>query len=117
MGTATIPRTFTGHTASYTDLTEAQHDRFDRLMDQADTTIDAGIYNELMLAAAHLTGIDIAPGGEIARCACTWCTTCPVIFDTALPDLRQAEETTSDYNLPRLQCPDCADDHPAHTED
>ncbi|WP_228981364.1 hypothetical protein [Streptomyces sp. DH12] len=103
-------------TADYATLTLAQQDLFDMAMTRADNTVSAAEYNAMMQIAAHAAGFDIAPDGEIARCACPHCDgACTRIFNTALPDLRTVE--TTEYNLPRLQCPTCADHHPAPHED
>jgi hypothetical protein len=116
MATAVIPHTQNQGTANYTHLTPQQQTTLDTIWDQADNTIDAGIYNTLMAAAAEITGITTSHDGkplEIVRCACPcWC---PVILDTSLPGLHPAGDNTG-YSLPLLQCPDCADDHPVDHE-
>lgn len=109
MSVLTMPATAT--TADYTALPYAVQTQFDQLMERADTTIDAGDYNALMQAAAHLTGITIAPGGDIVRCACPHCHNCAAVFDTAQPGLRACGDNNR-FNLPQLQCPPCADTHP-----
>ena len=116
MTTTLVPHTQNpGHTADYTRLTPAQQTHLDQLLEQADTTIHADTYNTLMASAAHLTGVTLTPGADLARCACPDCWDCPVIFDTALPGIRPVGEN-DDYNLPQLQCPDCSDRHPAVVE-
>ncbi|MFJ9799910.1 hypothetical protein [Streptomyces sp. NPDC101145] len=115
MTTAVIPHARTRPTTvDYRSLTLAAQDLFDLAQRHADTTIDAGDYNAFMQVAAHAAGLDIAPDREITRCACPTCH-CALIFPTDLPGLRTVE--TTEYNLPRLQCPACADEHPAPHED
>lgn len=96
-------------TADYTALTEAAQDKFDHVMALADDTADQGEYIALMLAAAHIAGLDIPYGGEIRRCDCScWCGT---VFDLSDPDHHVIEQGNG-YNLGRHQCPRCADTHP-----
>jgi hypothetical protein len=119
MATAVITHTLNQGTANYEHLTPQQQTLLDQIWEQADSTIDAGIYNTLMTAAAQLTGIHTSHDGQpinVVRCACEWCDTCPVILDASLPGLRPAG-TNDGYNLPLLQCPRCADHHPADHED
>lgn len=93
-------------TADYTALTSHDQNRFDTLMEQADTAATATEYEALMTALAALTGL---PDGELRKCGCScWC---PVIFDADDPDTHVIEETGG-YNLGRIQCPWCADQHP-----
>jgi hypothetical protein len=94
----------------YRDLTHAQQDRLDHVLQLADTTTHSGEYNSLMLAAAALAGLHIEYGGEVLRCSCTC--VCPAVFDNADPDARTIEESDG-FNLPIRQCPLCADRHPA----
>jgi hypothetical protein len=90
-------------TTSYNTLTEAQQERFDRLMEKADTAGPAN-YGDVMEAVADLVGL---PEGEIRKCACScWC---PVIFDADRDG--HVIETSGGYNLGRHQCPTCADHH------
>lgn len=92
-------------TTDYNTLTPAQQDHFDQLMEQADTAGPA-TYGPLMGRIADLVGL---PEGEIRKCACTcWCS---VIFDADDPDTHVVEESDG-YNLGRIQCPWCADQHP-----
>lgn len=90
--------------ADYRDLTEAQQDKFDALMEDAD---DAGHweYLALMAVAAVWTGL---PMGDIRKCGCSC--VCPVIFDSEDPDAHVIEYGEG-YNLGRHQCPTCADRH------
>jgi hypothetical protein len=91
-------------TADYKALTPAQQDRFDALMEEADTAGPAG-YAPLMATLAALTGLT---GGETRKCACScWC---PVLFDADDPDAHVIEHSDG-YNLGRHQCPWCADQH------
>jgi hypothetical protein len=91
-------------TTSYNTLTEAQQERFDRLMEKADTAGPAN-YGDVMEAVADLVGLS---EGEIRKCACScWC---PVIFDANNDDAHVIEHG-EDYNLGRHQCPTCADHH------
>jgi hypothetical protein len=116
MATAVITHTLNQGTANYEHLTPQQQTLLDQIWEQADSTIDAGIYNTLMTAAAQVAGITASADGkplEVVRCACPcWC---PVIVDTSLPGLRQAGDNDG-YSLPLLQCPDCADAHPVDHE-
>jgi hypothetical protein len=93
----------------YRDLTPFQKTRLDQVLERADDTSDHGEYTALMLAAAALTGIPIAYGGEVLRCSCTC--VCAQVFDNADPDARTIEESQG-FNLPIRQCPTCADRHP-----
>jgi hypothetical protein len=91
-------------TTSYYALTEAQQQRFNELMEQADTAGPAD-YPVRMDAVAILTGL---PTGDLRKCACScWC---PVIFDSNRPDAHVIEHGEG-YNLGRHQCPTCADHH------
>ena len=101
-------------TANYRALTLDQQTRLDRFYELADDTIDSGTYNALMLAAAHITGIPIEYGGEVLKCSCDC--VCPVLFNNADPDARTIRESHG-FNLPIRQCPPCADQHRAPTED
>ncbi|RSS35234.1 hypothetical protein, partial [Streptomyces sp. WAC08241] len=95
--------------ADYNKLGPTHQAHFDSFMEQADNTRDATTYAFLMAAAALAAGIPLPASGEITKCACPHCY-CTAIFDTHTPGLIVVE--TSTYNLPRLQCTDCADDHP-----
>jgi hypothetical protein len=98
----------------YRDLTDAQQAKFDLVMELADIAGPGDGYPALMLAAAALTGIHIAYGGEVLRCSCTC--VCPTVFDNADPDARTIEESAG-FNLPIRQCPTCADRHPVPAQD
>ena len=91
-------------TADYTALTPHQQDHFDHLMEQADTAGPAD-YAPLMTAIAALTGLTAT---EIRKCGCSCY--CGAIFNADDPDAHVIEET-GDYNLGRVQCPWCADQH------
>ena len=92
------------HEADYTRLTREDQDRFDELMEAADTA-GPHDYPHLMTAIAALTGL---PAGEIRKCGCScWC---PVIFDADHDG--HVIEWTGGYNLGRVQCPTCHDRHP-----
>ena len=101
--------------ANYFDLTPVQRKHYDRFMEQADNTVDASEYNLLMAAAAVAAAITLPRFGEIATCACPNCIDCGAIFDTDAPGLRTVETTV--FNLPLLQCADCADEHPVPAQD
>ncbi|MBZ6211712.1 hypothetical protein KVH31_35025 [Streptomyces olivaceus] len=89
--------------ADYNALGTAQQDRFDQLMERADTA-GPHDYQPLMDTLAVLTGIT----GEIRKCACScWC---PVIFDADRDG--HVIEYGEGYNLGRHQCGRCADEHP-----
>lgn len=90
--------------ADYNQLTPAQQEEFDDLMEEADIAGPA-TYPVHMTAIAHLLGL---PVGELRKCGCScWC---PVIFDAEHPDAHVIE-TGDGYNLGRHQCPRCADEH------
>ncbi|MCF0086642.1 MULTISPECIES: hypothetical protein [unclassified Streptomyces] len=90
--------------ADYYTLPATSQDRFNALMEQADTA-GPHDYPHLMTALALLTGIR----GEIRRCSCSCI--CGHIFDADDPDAHVIEYGDG-YNLGRHQCPWCADQHP-----
>jgi hypothetical protein len=94
---------------NYRDLTPAQQAKLDQVMELADNAGPGDGYPALMLAAAAITGIDIAYGGEVLRCSCNC--VCPAIFENA--DDARTIEPSQGFNLPIRQCPLCADRHPA----
>ncbi|MFB9558595.1 hypothetical protein [Streptomyces roseoviridis] len=102
--------------ADYNELKPLQRKYYDRFMEQADNTRDASEYNLLMAAAALAAGIELPHSGDITTCACPNCLNCGAIFDPDGPGLREVEPS-GEYNLPRLQCADCADEHPVPHED
>lgn len=91
--------------ADYRNLTAAQQQRFDELMEQADHARSNLDYLPLMQALAGLTGL---PTGEIRKCGCSCY--CDCIFDAEDPDAHVIEESKG-FNLGRVQCPTCADEH------
>ncbi|MEU3656485.1 hypothetical protein AB0E67_27490 [Streptomyces sp. NPDC032161] len=102
-------------TVNYRDLTTNQQNLFDQLMSVADNTSSAAEYESLMAALIAITGITGVRYNEILKCACAACI-CDTIFDADAPDALVTDEPT-EYNLGRLQCPDCADAHPRPIED
>jgi hypothetical protein len=94
--------------AHYNHLTPDLQDKFDHVMELADTTSDNGEYHALMLAAAHIAGLSIPYGGDIRRCGCSCY--CPTIF--APTEDTHVIEYGQGYNLGRLQCDPCHDQHP-----
>ena len=102
-------------TVHYTDLPTATQDHFDHLMELADNTATATEYEALMAALITITGITGVRHNEILKCACPACD-CDAIFDADTPGALVTEEDTG-YNLGRLQCPDCTDEHPRPIED
>lgn len=96
------------HTVDYTDLTPAQQNRFNQLMEQADAAGTDDHFRDLMARAANVIGMPLPASGDIRRCGCSCC--CPVIFDAEDPDAHVIEESGG-YNLGRIQCPTCADHH------
>lgn len=96
-------------TVDYHRLDGADQAYFDKLMEYADITPRTGEYQWLMGEAARVIGIRTPDGGEIAKCGCSC--TCPVIFDASHPDAHEVHGPADDHNLPRLQCPECADFH------
>ncbi|MFM9373321.1 hypothetical protein [Streptomyces sp. Da 82-17] len=95
-------------TADYNAMDEAAQDRFDDVMERADTAGPGDGFPALMLAAAAIAGLHIPYGAEIRRCACSCY--CGVIFNPADPDAHVIEQSDG-YNLGRIQCPTCADHH------
>ncbi|KAF0646583.1 MULTISPECIES: hypothetical protein [Streptomyces] len=115
MTTTVIPHTLNHPTTSdYRTLTPTAQALFDRAQELADNTVDAREYNAFMQIAAHAAGLPTTPGAEVVHCACPTCH-CAQIFPTDLPGLHTVE--TTDYNLPRLQCPTCTDAHPTPHDD
>ena len=94
-------------TTDYNTLTPAQQNHFDDVMDLADDTADNGEYLALMLAAAAIAGLTIPYGADIRRCGCSCY--CPTIF--APTNDTHVIEYGEGYNLGRVQCDRCADDH------
>lgn len=94
-------------TSNYNHLDPDEQTRFDELMELADVTASNGEFLAYMLCAAWIAGIDLRLGQEIRKCGCScWC---PVIFKTR-PDTHVIEESGG-YNLGRVQCPRCTDEH------
>lgn len=102
-------------TVEYTALPTHIQDRFDALMGQADNVTNNEDYRLLMVVAATLVGIRLPDGGEIAKCACPNCWDCDRIFDANHPDAHPFGESDG-YNLGRIQCDNCADQHRATNE-
>lgn len=102
-------------TVNYNDLPTSVQDHFDQLMELADNSANAAEYEALMTALIAVTGITGVRYNEILKCACPC--TCTVIFDADDNNALVTEQTDVGYNLGRLQCPDCADDHPRPIED
>jgi hypothetical protein len=94
--------------ADYHALPTEDQDRFDHMMELADDNRDNGEYLALMLAAASIAGLRIPYGGHIRKCACSCI--CAVIFNPDHPDAHVIERAKG-YNLGRVQCPRCADEH------
>ncbi|MFI6653252.1 hypothetical protein ACIBI8_37390 [Streptomyces sp. NPDC050529] len=114
MGHAVMTHTQNQPTVNYTALPANTQDLFDQLMEQADNTANAAEYEALMTSLIAITGITGVRYNEILKCACGC--DCPTVFDADTPGALVTEEATG-YNLGRLQCPDCADDHPRPVED
>ena len=116
MANAVMTHAPTRATVNYADLpTHVQND-FDKLMELADNAANATEYEALMTALIAVTGITGVRYNDILKCACTACY-CDHIFDADDSNALVTEETGAGYNLGRLQCPDCADDHPRPIED
>jgi hypothetical protein len=98
--------------ANYRSLTPEAQDRFDQLMERADTA-GPHDYQPLMDAIAVLAGIPAAR--DVARCSC-WTDAygcgCAAIFDTNLPGAVVTAVNDPGFNLSQLQCPTCGHDHP-----
>ncbi|WP_030756436.1 Flp family type IVb pilin [Streptomyces sp. NRRL F-5135] len=101
-------------TINYHHLPAPQQNLFDQLMAQADNTASAAEYEALMAALIAITGITGVRYNEILKCACPC--DCGCIFDADAPGLRTVEEPQG-YNLGRLQCPTCTDEHPTPDAD
>ncbi|WP_329047021.1 hypothetical protein [Streptomyces sp. NBC_01422] len=114
MGHAVMTHTRIQATVNYTHLPTDTQNLFDQLMDQADNTASAAEYEALMASLIAITGVTGVRHGEILKCACGC--DCPSIFDADAPDALVTEPADG-YNLGRLQCPDCADDHPRPVQD
>lgn len=99
-------------TVDYTTLHPAAQALFDQLMEQADNTANAVEYELCMKLLVALTGLR-PRYNDLRKCACDC--NCPTIFDADHRDAHIIEQTDG-YNLGRLQCPACADDHRAPAE-
>lgn len=101
--------------ADYTTLTEDQQDRFDKLMEQADTARTGDAYHQAMTEAALLAGLPVPASRDIARCSCLndagGCG-CGAIFDSHALGVVVTAPNGRDRNLSELQCPTCGHDHP-----
>ena len=90
--------------ADYNQLSPAEQDEFDRLMQEADIAGPA-TYPTLMATIALLTGL---PTGDLRKCGCSCY--CGAVFDANDPDVHVIEHGEG-YNLGRHQCAWCADQH------
>lgn len=95
----------------YRLLTPAQRNEFDRLTAAADNAGTDDHYRLLMVDIANITGITLPTSGDIRRCGCLTCWACPTLFDAEHPDAHVTEDADPGYNLARIQCPACADEH------
>lgn len=112
MATALLPHAqILPTTANYDLLDEDVAAQYDHYMGQADTTSSNDHYRSAMVAAAYFAGIQLPPDGEILKCACRTCY-CALIFPANAPGTRTVDQSYG-YNLGRIQCPGCADEHPA----
>ncbi len=98
--------------AHYRRLAHNLQNAFDQHIEVADNAITAATFDDAMDNAAEAAGIAAPAGHTIARCddyehGCG----CDLIFDAALPGIRVVAPAHRG-NLDRLQCPDCAHDHP-----
>lgn len=102
--------------ADYTALAPHQRDRFTDLMDEADKTASGRAYHDLMGEAAKTAGMAVPDSRDIALCDCLndGCG-CGAIFDSHTRGVHVVANADDGYNLSRLQCPDCAHDHPRTT--
>ncbi|MEU8740557.1 hypothetical protein AB0K62_13435 [Streptomyces halstedii] len=115
MAHAVMTHTQNQATVNYDALPTGTQDLVDHLLTQADNTASANEYETLMASLIAITGITGVRHNDIRKCACPACY-CDRIFDADDPDALVTEESNG-YNLGRLQCPDCADDHPRPVED
>ena len=101
--------------ADYTDLTRAQQQHFDHLMDQADNARTGDAYHTAMTEAALTAGLQVPASRDIARCSC-WTDTdgcgCALVFDAHATGVVVTAVSDPGFNLSQLQCPDCGHDHP-----
>lgn len=98
--------------ADYNTLSTSDQDRFDQLMERADTA-GPHDYQPLMDTLAVLTGL--VPARDIARCSCLYdaggCG-CSAIFDSNALGVVVTATNDPGCNLSQLQCPTCGHDHP-----
>ena len=102
--------------ADYTGLTDTQRHQFTDWLDAADNAGIGDAYQDAMAKAARAAGIAVPDSYDIALCDCLndGCG-CGAIFDSTLPGVHVVAGSDPGYNLSRLQCPDCAHDHPRTT--
>ncbi|CAL9668527.1 hypothetical protein SUDANB145_07289 (plasmid) [Streptomyces sp. enrichment culture] len=91
--------------ADYRTLTPAAQDRFNTLMEQADTA-GPHDYQPLMDRINDLLGFPENTEARACACSCV----CSTVFDADNPDAHVIEYGEG-YNLGRHQCPWCADQH------
>lgn len=92
----------------YYALPATLRDAFDQLMEEADHAGTPQHFHDVMARAASLAGMRLPTSGDIRRCACSC--VCGRIFDAEHPDAHVIEWTDG-FNLGRVQCPTCADEH------
>jgi hypothetical protein len=108
------------NTADYTALTPTQQDRFDELMEQADTAGTGSAYQEAMTEAALVAGLPVPNSRDIARCSCytdAGGCGCAAIFDAHAQGAVVTAPNAPGGNLSQLQCPPCGHDHPRPAAD
>ena len=101
-------------TANYGDLTTAQQQRFNDLMEQADTAGTGQAYHEAMTEAALVAGLPVPASQDIARCSCytdAGGCGCALVFDAYATGVVVTAVNDPDHNLSQLQCPPCGHDH------
>ena len=97
----------------YTALPPHIRDQFSDLLEQADTAATGDAYHDAMRRACRTIGIAVPARQDIAVCDCLYdgCG-CGAIFDSHQHGVVVTATNDPGYNLSRLQCPDCGNDHP-----
>ena len=95
-------------TVDYNALPPLIQDLFDDLMKKADNARTNDAFRYTMARAANTIGIQLPASGDIRKCGCSCY--CGTVFDAEHPDGHVIEESPS-FNLGRVQCPWCTDQH------
>ncbi|MFF7335372.1 hypothetical protein [Streptomyces sp. NPDC008150] len=103
------------HTQNRPATTPAHYDtRLDQLLEAADEAPNDDAFLAAMTRIAGLVGQPLPASGYLAHCACSCygAARCETWFDATAPGTRVIENADAGYNLARIQCPWCADQHP-----